>query len=315
MSQISTASGLFVLNKPEGLSSRQAACKLVKKFGRRVKFGHVGTLDPAASGVLPVLIGHATKCMDYLHERSKEYSFTLKLGETTDTLDREGQITETADVPTLSSELICDKMKQLQGVIKQIPPLYSAVKKDGQPLYKIARKGREIDLSSLQREVVVEELKLKEWDPEKSEIKASVRCGKGTYVRTLGADLARKLGTVGYLTQLCRESSSGFTLGDAVSLDGDLSDIAVKMVPINRFPFEFPSWKSSSSLIKRLFHGQSVVTSKQLWQSQLVPPQLGNDLNRSFVLVIDDKGDAVGIGRVKELDSQNVQIHMQRGLK
>ena len=312
----SPLSGLFVINKPVGLSSRQAAVKLVKQLPGRVKFGHVGTLDPMASGVLPVLVGHATKCMDYLHAPEKEYEFTLRLGQATTTLDAEGDVTTEKEVPPLTSQEIEEAFTSFLGKITQIPPLYSAVKVGGTPLYKMARRqtAEGIDWQSLQRQVEVFELALIKWDPSAQEITARVRCGKGTYVRTLASDIANKMGTVGHLVMLTRTRASGFTLDQALDVSNLPENAAQSMVPIASFPFAFPSWKTADSLVKRLIQGQKVIERKNLFNQSLRGHNGPDGVSSQNVLLLNEKSSAIGIGRFKFLDTQTVEIHMQRGL-
>ena len=205
--------GFVVLNKPENMTSNRAL-QIVKRLFHAKKAGFVGTLDPFASGMLPICFGRATKCSDALHEFPKTYIATLSLGFDTTTGDTEGEKINPRPLPTLSEADITTAMQPFIGKTAQIPPIFSALKKDGQPLYKLARKG--IHVERAPREIDIADFSLLSFDQET--IQFSVTCGKGTYVRVLGEDLAKKLGTSGHLSALYRQRCAGFLEADLVSL-------------------------------------------------------------------------------------------------
>ncbi len=210
--------GWIILDKPVGLGSTQAvsAVKRALREGGypKVKVGHGGTLDPLASGVLPVALGEATKLAGRMLDASKVYEFTVLFGEETDTLDREGRVVATSDVqPThaaIDAVLLC-----FTGVIEQLPPAFSALKVDGERAYDLARAGEAVELAS--RIVTVHALTRHSYDEDCVTLTAHV--SKGTYIRSLARDIAHALGTVGHVTMLRRTKAGPFMLAQAISLD------------------------------------------------------------------------------------------------
>lgn len=202
------------LNKPKGLSSQQAVTKVKHIFGVK-KAGHAGTLDPIATGVLLVCLNEATKITRFLADEDKEYIATMKLGERTDTLDSEGRIIYKAPDLSVDKDLIETVLGRFRGNIEQIPPMYSALKVSGKPLYKLARKG--IDVERQKRNVTIYKLDLLSFVPPFLEIR--VLCSKGTYIRTLCDDLGTALGTGAHITALKRTKIGDFTLEDSAELD------------------------------------------------------------------------------------------------
>lgn len=204
--------GIFLLDKPKGVTSN-AALQSVKAMFYARKAGHTGSLDPLATGMLPICFGEATKFSQYLLDADKVYEVTIKLGERTETGDSEGSVVETAPVPSLSLSDIERAFEAFRGVISQIPPMYSALKYQGQPLYKLARQG--ITVPREPREITVYALTIAAY--EAPYLTFSVRCTKGTYVRVLGEDIAKALGTVAHVTALHRSSVGGFSAAQMVS--------------------------------------------------------------------------------------------------
>jgi tRNA pseudouridine55 synthase len=200
--------GIILLNKPVGVSSNGILQQVVRLFNAK-KGGHTGALDPFASGLLPICLGEATKVSGLLLEADKRYTATLKLGECTDTGDTEGQVVETQPVPALTAEKIEQVLAQFMGESEQVPPMYSALKFQGKPLYHYARQGIEIERPA--RKITISALNLISLDQQ--QIVFDVLCSKGTYVRTLGEDIAKALGTVGHLTALHR-TQTGCLKGD-----------------------------------------------------------------------------------------------------
>ena len=181
--------GILNINKPEGITSFDVIRKL-KRITGRVKIGHAGTLDPMATGVLPVCIGKATKSIDYIMNESKIYRTVFKLGVSTDTYDREGKVVSTADSSLITLEDINKILPNFRGVIKQIPPMYSALKVQGKRLYEMAREGIEID--RIPREVTIYSLELLSYSHPFLELR--ICCSKGTYIRSLCRDIGESLG-------------------------------------------------------------------------------------------------------------------------
>jgi tRNA pseudouridine55 synthase len=213
-----TLDGWIVLDKPVGLGSTTAVSavkRILRQAGEpKTKVGHGGTLDPLASGVLPIALGEATKLAGRMLDATKAYDFTIRFGEETDTLDTEGQAVATSDVrPTI--EEIEAALPRFTGPIDQVPPAYSALKIEGKAAYARARAGEEVELKT--RRVAIFELKLVEAVADSATLSATV--SKGTYIRSLARDIAQALGTVGHVTYLRRTRAGPFSLEQAISLD------------------------------------------------------------------------------------------------
>ena len=200
-------SGVFLLNKPLGISSN-AALQKVRWLYRAQKAGHTGALDPLASGLLPICLGEATKFSHYLLDSTKRYQTTVFLGHSTTTGDVEGEILLEKPVPELNEELIQETIAKFVGEIQQVPPMYSALKKEGRPLYELARKGIEIEREA--RPITIYAIELLSFS--ENSIMLDVTCSKGTYIRVLGEDIAKALGTYGHLTYLHRIQTGHFDL-------------------------------------------------------------------------------------------------------
>lgn len=211
--------GIVIINKEAGYTSQNIVSRVKKTLGVK-KAGHIGTLDPLATGVLPVLIGEATKLSKYLIEHDKSYIATIQLGQKRDTGDEEGKVIEEVEVGTLDEKIAKNVLKQMQGKQIQTPPLYSAVKVNGKKLYEYARAGEKVEIPD--REIEIYGLKLIALDNAKKQISFEVDCSKGTYIRVLCEDIAVKLGTIGYMKVLQRTRVDKFVLENAVSL-GNLS--------------------------------------------------------------------------------------------
>lgn len=203
----------LLLDKPIGLTSNRALQQARKLFGAK-KAGHAGTLDPLASGLLVVLFGEATKFAGPLLEDDKAYRFVLRLGERTATGDAEGAVLERRPVQ-VTEALLKEVLPRFRGELEQIPPMYSALKREGRPLYELARQGKTV--SRQPRRIRISGLELAGF--RSPDVELDVRCSKGTYVRTLGEDIALALGTVGHLAALRRTASGAFRVEDACSLE------------------------------------------------------------------------------------------------
>lgn len=206
--------GILLLDKPLGLSSSSAVQRVRRAFGR-IKAGHTGSLDPLATGMLPICLGEATKVAGYLLEGDKEYEFTARFGARRTTGDLEGEVVEERPVPADLAAALAATLPAFHGPISQVPPMYSALKRDGQPLYKLARQGIEVEREA--RSVVIHALQLHSVSGD--EAKFSVRCSKGTYVRTLAEDLARAVGSCAHLTALRRTTVAPFPGTGMVTLE------------------------------------------------------------------------------------------------
>ena len=209
--------GVLLLDKPLGLSSNQALQK-AKWLLRADKAGHTGTLDPLATGVLPLCFGAATKFSQIQLDADKTYEALIVLGKKTSTGDAEGDVIETRPVPAITPELLAELTQRFTGPLAQIPPMYSALKKDGKALYEYARKGEEVEREA--RHIVIHELKLAPATDVSGQpaVWLVARCSKGTYIRTLGEDIAEAIGCGGHLGSLRRIETGGFVVDGCVSL-------------------------------------------------------------------------------------------------
>ena len=209
--------GILIVNKPEGITS-QGVVSRVKKLLNEKKVGHTGTLDPLATGVLPILIGNYTKLSKYLIEHDKTYRAVIKLGESSSTGDREGKIVYTKSIPEdLDEEKIKLALDKFLGKKVQTPPMYSAIKINGKKLYEYARAGEEVEIPK--REIEIYNIYFIKFDNDKKEIEFEVECSKGTYIRTLCEDIAKELETVGYMYSLKRIVVDKFSINDSFSLE------------------------------------------------------------------------------------------------
>ena len=211
-------SGVILVDKPKGMTSQQVVSKVKYLFKSpnhdSKKAGHTGTLDPMATGLLPICMGEATKFSHYQLDADKSYQATILLGGQTDTGDADGQIVAQAPIPKFDDVLLDKVAQQFLGAQQQIPPMYSALKKDGKKLYEYARAGIEVERAP--RDIVIKAIDLKALDHEK--IQLTVTCTKGTYVRVLGEDIAKAMGTLGHLTALRRTQVGDFKINDAITL-------------------------------------------------------------------------------------------------
>ena len=207
-------SGVFLLNKPLGISSN-AALQKVRWLYRAQKAGHTGALDPLASGLLPICLGEATKFSHYLLDSTKRYITTIQLGHSTTTGDVEGEVLLEKTAPVLTEAGIHKVLEQFTGDIQQVPPMYSALKKEGRPLYELARKGIEIEREA--RPIHIFAIQLIEFS--ENTITLDVTCSKGTYIRVLGEDIARALDSYGHLIYLHRIQTGHFDLNPSYTIE------------------------------------------------------------------------------------------------
>jgi tRNA pseudouridine55 synthase len=246
--------GILLLDKPPGMSSN-AALQRVRSLLGRPKAGHTGSLDPLATGMLPVCVGEATKLAGALLAGAKGYTVEMRLGERTDTGDAEGQVIERAAVPALDRALVGAVFAAHRGPQLQVPPMYSALKRDGQPLYKLARQGLSVERAP--REIVIQVLELLDFTADT--LRARVECSKGTYIRTLAEQLGSALGSVAHVTSLRRDFVEPFrdvpmhTLEQLAAMRDDPpllpADLAVGHLPLLRL---------SASQSRAISYGQAI---------------------------------------------------------
>jgi len=250
--------GWIIIDKPLGLSSSKVV-GMVRKALNAQKAGHGGTLDPLATGILPIALGEATKTVSYAMDGTKTYRFTIRFGESRATDDREGDVTETSDVrPT--NEQIESILDQFTGEISQVPPAFSAIKVDGKRSYDLARADQAMELKA--RTIVVHEIKMVD-RPDDDHARFEIRSGKGTYVRSLARDISRILGTVGHVAELRRTAVGPFTEKDAISLDileslGHSAPPGEKVLPIETVLDDIPALALTEQEARRLCQGQAI---------------------------------------------------------
>ena len=255
--------GIILINKPKGYTSHDVVAK-VKKLLNVKKVGHTGTLDPNATGVLPLLLNEGTKVSKYLIEHDKEYEVTLKLGIKTDTLDIEGNIIEEQKVNVDKLEDVESVLNSFIGKQEQIPPMYSAIKVNGRKLYEYARQGQSIELKP--RNIEIYSIELNKINEKENEISFTVSCSKGTYIRSLCEDIAKRLGTIGYMKELNRIKVGRFSIKDAITieeLEKNTEKIEERVISIEKLFKELPIIKLEKSEFKRFLNGVSVFIEKE----------------------------------------------------
>ena len=252
----------MLLDKGQGLSSN-AALQEVKHLFEAAKAGHTGSLDPLATGVLPLCLGEATKVSQFLLDSEKAYRARIKLGVRTDSGDRDGHVVSQADASQVSKHEIKQELERLTGVIQQVPPMHSAIKRNGVPLYKLARKGIEVEREA--REVKIYGIGLLR--TEGDEIEIEVSCSKGTYIRTLVDDLGERLGCGAHVSGLRRTQAGTFLEPQCVTIEKlkqiketeGLMGLDRILVPMDRAVERLPAVRLPSIAAESVQHGQSVL--------------------------------------------------------
>jgi tRNA pseudouridine55 synthase len=255
-------SAILNVDKPPGMTSHDVVNVVRRVVGQR-KVGHAGTLDPMATGVLLLCLGQATRVAEYLMAGRKRYRATIALGASTDTYDAEGQIVRGGGRTDFDRDEIDRALAAFVGRIEQVPPIYSAIKRQGQPAYKLARRGQEVELAP--RLVEIDELVVLDWTPPC--LVVEVACSHGTYIRALAHDLGRHLGCGGYLQALVRLRSGHFTLEDAVSLERieeafEHGQEESYLLPIDEALLDWPALVVSAEKAQRLVQGQAIEVSE-----------------------------------------------------
>lgn len=283
MSKTENASlfGFLNIYKPKGLTSHDVVARL-RKITKVRQIGHTGTLDPFATGVLPICIGKATRLIEYLDD-DKEYLATVQFGKNTATYDLEGEITATFD-KKVTEEDVKNALKDFEGEISQIPPIYSAIKVNGKKLYDYARQGQDIEIKP--RKVTISKIELKEFDKTSQSAKITVACSKGTYIRSIAYDLGAKLGCGGYLTALERTKAGKFQLNTAIKLEDltEVSQIVENLInPLDML--NIPIHNLSENERERVSHGMSICNS---------------DFPDSDIVILSYGGRIYAIGKVEQ---------------
>ena len=284
--------GFLCVLKPPGMTSSDVVVRVRRKLGRGVKVGHAGTLDPEASGVLPLMIGRAARLFDYLVEKEKTYVAQLKPGYATDTQDAHGAIIagEGAHATRAQLEAV---LPRFIGDIAQIPPMYSALKVNGKKLYELAREGQEVERKA--RRITIHEIRILEINL--PEVKLEVTCSKGTYIRTLCHDIGNLLGTGGCMEELTRTKVGRFELKDSLKLE-ELRDLAQNgrledaLIPLDQMFSELQSVVPAEKYIPKAYNGND------FFRNQL--SETGKFCSGEKVRVYDAKGHFIGIYRYME---------------
>lgn len=249
--------GWLVIDKPFGMGSTNVVSKIKWSLSPQ-KIGHAGTLDPLATGILPIALGKATKLIPFVMDGKKTYEFEVTWGSETETDDAEGAVVQTSDKRPTKDE-IKKVLSKFIGQIEQIPPKYSALKVDGKKAYDLARAGKEVQLKA--RQIQIDSLELIQFDKEKASFK--VVCGKGTYVRSLGHDMGRELGCLGYITKLRRTICGPFDLSMAINIDTfQKKGTNVVLYPLNTALDKMPKICLLEVETKRVCQGQRLNLSK-----------------------------------------------------
>lgn len=283
MSKTENASlfGFLNIYKPKGLTSHDVVARL-RKITKVRQIGHTGTLDPFATGVLPICIGKSTRLIEYLDD-DKEYLATVQFGKNTTTYDLEGEITATFD-KKVTEEDVKNALKAFEGEISQIPPIYSAIKVNGKKLYDYARQGQDIEIKP--RKVTISKIELKEFDKTSQSAKITVACSKGTYIRSIAYDLGAKLGCGGYLTALERTKAGKFQVNTAIKLEDltEVSQIVENLInPLDML--NIPIHNLSENERERVSHGMSICNS---------------DFPDSDIVILSYGGRIYAIGKVEQ---------------
>ena len=289
--------GVLLLDKPEGLSSNTALQKARRLYNAE-KAGHTGVLDPLATGLLPVCFGEATKFAQYLLDADKAYTATLKLGEASSTGDAEGEIIATAraNISLTEFQTAC---QALTGDIRQVPPMFSALKHEGKPLYEYARKG--IVIERKPRDITIYAIDITEFDAPKAVI--DVRCSKGTYIRTLSEDIAKHIGTFAHLTALRRTETAGFTIRESYTLDAlaelNETDRDALLLPCDALVRHLPKIELNDRAVAMLKCGQRPQFTENISAEQ---PIRVYDRSGTFIGLVEYQKE---IGRLKALRLMN----------
>lgn len=252
--------GILNINKPTGMTSHDVVAK-VRKLLKQRRVGHAGTLDPAASGVLPICVGQATRVAEYLSESGKAYQATIIFGAVTDTYDSEGTIIRTASTEGLTHAAIEAMLATMLGEQMQVPPRYSAIKLQGQPAYKRARAGEEVAMEA--RPITIYKLEIIDWQASPTPtLTLAVECSKGTYIRSLAYDLGEKLGCGAYLGALVRTRSGPFTLTESITLEqlaqaAEQGTIEAFLHPADKALGQYPALVLDETTTERVRHGNA----------------------------------------------------------
>ena len=243
--------GFLNIYKPAGMTSHDVVYKIRKISGIK-QVGHTGTLDPFAEGVLPVCLGKATRLIEYLTD-DKEYLATVQFGKSTATYDLEGEVTNISAFKVNENDILT-ALKNFEGEIEQLPPIYSAIKVNGKKLYDYARKGQDVEIKP--RKVFIEKIELKSFDYENQSAEILIKCSKGTYIRSIAHDLGKITGAYAYLTKLTRTQAGKFIINDAIKLDEIENNFSTDMLINPLDVIELPQINVKEEELEEIHNGQ-----------------------------------------------------------
>jgi tRNA pseudouridine55 synthase len=287
--------GVLAVNKPRGKTSRDVV-NHVQRMIRPTKIGHTGTLDPLATGVLLLALGKATRLVEYAHLQPKNYVADFVLGQTSDTLDVDGKVQPLPDAPLIDRDTWLTRLTHFRGKIQQTPPKFSACRINGQHAYDLARQGAEFELAS--REVTIHELELLEFAY--PNVKMSIQCSSGTYIRSLGHDIAASLGSAGVMSQLVRTAIGRYTLSDCASEEQLTSLAAVHQAlrsPVGLVD-QFPRIQVSEVECDRLRTGSTIEGSRNGETFPTSQTVVAVDSNEQLVAILESRGELLQPTRV-----------------
>jgi tRNA pseudouridine55 synthase len=285
---MTTINGILNLYKPAGMTSHDVVAK-VRRILREKRVGHAGTLDPAATGVLPLCVGQATRLVEYLSDANKIYCAEATLGVTTDTYDREGQVTSQQAVPDFTLSDLDAAAESLRGAIMQLPPVFSAIKVGGQPLYKAARARTADQIELKPRPVTIHRLDINKWESPVAQL--WVECSKGTYIRSLVYDLGQKLGCGAYMSDLVRVQSGPFHIRDAATLADLEQQGAALLQPLDIIIADWPAWVVNDQTVVYIRQGRDFSIERMHGVIQTVAPEA----DKPFRRVYNMQGDFIAI--------------------
>lgn len=296
--------GIININKPQGWTSQDVVAKLRGRLRTR-RVGHTGTLDPMATGVLPLCFGKATRIIEYFDDDFKTYEAELQLGVRTDTLDVTGEVLEKRPV-SVSEEDIRSAIRTFGGWITQIPPKYSALKVNGRPLYKYAREGVDVDMSMKKRPIYIDDMEVLSVCLSENRVSFRVRCSKGTYIRTICDDLGQQLGCGAIMTKLIRTESGFFKIGDALTLAEVLSmsdeELNSKIIPMEDSLIHLGKIRlKSAASIPFYQNGRDIDEPYFIIEKEPMVPEVFQEMSRlrNFYQVIGPAGIFLGVSRME----------------
>lgn len=252
--------GFLVIDKPLGISSRDAVDRVMKALPKDVRVGHTGTLDPLASGVLVLALGQATRLADYVQAQTKEYIAGVRFGIISATDDAEGPLTTVAEAPLPTREQFDAALATFVGVLEQTPPAFSAAHVDGRRAYRIARAGKPVELKP--KPVRIDRIEVLDFQPPDTTLR--IQCGKGTYIRSIARDLGRRFGCGAYLTSLRRLRVGVFSSDAALPIDASAEQVAARLRPLRDAVVELPQETLDDDAVRRLSMGQAISTNRPL---------------------------------------------------